>query len=193
MGRQQQSSRRLGRPMEWSLPRSFRGRRSLLPQAFACGIVLALSSLSAEELPLYRDPVRPIAERTEDLLVRMTLAEKIGQLTQGVVRPGGSEMTASIEAIRSGRVGSYILGLGLDDPTARNKLQEVAIKESRLGDSADLWFRHDPRTADCISYSPGGFMCMGSGVVPGIGRNRGAGEPRRWDRLGLWTSLRPCP
>jgi beta-glucosidase len=47
----------------------------------------------------------------------MTLAEKIGQLTQGVVRPGGSEMTA----------------LGLDDPTARNKLQEVAIKESRLG------------------------------------------------------------
>jgi hypothetical protein len=134
MGRQQQSARRLGRPMEWSLPRSFRGRcRSLLPQAFAYGIVLALGSLSADELPLYRDPIRSIAERTEDLLARMTLAEKIGQLTQGVVRPGGSEMTASIEAIRSGRVGSYILGLGLDDPTARNKLQEVAIKESRLG------------------------------------------------------------
>ena len=106
IGRQQQSSRRLGRPMEWSLPRSFRGRcRSLLPEAFAYGIILALSSLSADELPLYRDPVRPIPERTEDLLGRMTPAEKIGQLTQGVVRPGGSEMTAPIEAIRSGRVG----------------------------------------------------------------------------------------
>lgn len=120
--------------MEWSLPQSFtERRRSLLSEAVVYGIVLALSSLSAHELPLYRDSARPIAERTDDLLARMTLAEKIGQLTQGVVRPGGSEMTASIELIRSGRVGSYILELGLDDPTARNKLQEVAIKESRLG------------------------------------------------------------
>ena len=42
--------------MEWSLPQSFtERRRSLLSEAVVYGIVLALSSLSAHELPLYRD------------------------------------------------------------------------------------------------------------------------------------------
>jgi beta-glucosidase len=109
------------------------GCRSLWREAAAGTILLAMSSLSADELPLYRDPSKTTVERIEDLLARMTQAEKVGQLSQGVVRPGESEIAACIEPIRSGGVGSYILGLGVDDPTLRNRLQEVAIKESRLG------------------------------------------------------------
>jgi hypothetical protein len=67
------------------------GCRRLLPEAAAGVNLLALSSLSADELPLYRDPSKTTAERTEDLLARMAQAEKVGQLSQGVVRPGESD------------------------------------------------------------------------------------------------------
>ena len=33
-------------------------------------------------MPPYKDPQLPIQERVKDLLARMTLAEKIGQMTQ---------------------------------------------------------------------------------------------------------------
>jgi len=32
--------------------------------------------------PIYKDSAAPIAQRVEDLLARMTLEEKIGQMTQ---------------------------------------------------------------------------------------------------------------
>ena len=32
--------------------------------------------------PPYRDPARPVEERLEDLLARMTLPEKVGQMLQ---------------------------------------------------------------------------------------------------------------
>ena len=37
---------------------------------------------AADAIPLYKDAGRPPAERAQDLLSRMTLAEKIGQMTQ---------------------------------------------------------------------------------------------------------------
>lgn len=69
------------------------GRQSLLREATAGVVVLlAVGSLIAGELPLYRDASRTTAERTEDLLARMTQAEKVGQLSQGVVRSSESEI-----------------------------------------------------------------------------------------------------
>ena len=42
--------------------------------------VLALLLMAAGDRPLYRDASRPVEERIEDLLARMTLEEKVGQL-----------------------------------------------------------------------------------------------------------------
>ena len=57
--------------------------------------------------------------------------EKVGQLSQGVTRVADTQAYAG--PIRSGAAGSYILGLGTDDPAMRNALQEFAVKKSRLG------------------------------------------------------------
>ena len=100
-----------------------------------CILIAALTAalLKADDIPVYRNPSKTIEERTEDLLSRMTQAEKVGQLSQGVLRPGVADPNAYIQPIRSGAIGSYILSLGSDDPAARNTLQEIATKQSRLG------------------------------------------------------------
>src|SRR4030095_4533948 len=41
----------------------------------------ALSSAASPERPLYKDPAVPVEQRVEDLLARMTLEEKIAQIT----------------------------------------------------------------------------------------------------------------
>jgi beta-glucosidase len=75
----------------------------------------------------------PIDARVERLLARMTLAEKVGQMTQladgGVVTgPGG---TKGLEAnIKAGNVGSVLNAVGLE---RIRKLQEIAVKQTRLG------------------------------------------------------------
>jgi beta-glucosidase len=65
-------------------------------------------------LPPYRNASKTIDERVDDLMSRMTLDEKVGQLSQDVIRVADPQAYA--ERIRSGAVGSYILGLGSDDP-----------------------------------------------------------------------------
>lgn len=65
--------------------------------------------------------------RVEDLLGKMTLQEKIGQMNQ--VSPYGSE-EEMLGLVRAGKVGSF---LNLTSAELVNKLQEVAVKESRLG------------------------------------------------------------
>ncbi len=70
-----------------------------------------------------------VAPRVEALLGRMTLEEKIGQLTQ----IGGIAFTPDApkpdEAIRKGLAGSV---LWLSDPAAINRLQKIAVEETRL-------------------------------------------------------------
>ncbi len=63
-----------------------RSGRGITGVAAACAIafVFALSACQAlaDSLP-YEDPKLPVPQRVEDLLGRMTLAEKVGQMTQG--------------------------------------------------------------------------------------------------------------
>lgn len=76
----------------------------------------------------YRDPGRTIEERVEDLLRRMTLEEKVGQLCQYSAHAGPTPELK--EMIRRGLVGSLLNIVGVERV---NEVQRVAVKESRLG------------------------------------------------------------
>lgn len=70
-----------------------------------------------------------IEQRVHALLDRMTLDEKIGQMSQRHVGEGNSP-DAVAEALRAGRVGSVINVVDVD---VINELQRIAVEESRLG------------------------------------------------------------
>ncbi|MFK0402016.1 glycoside hydrolase family 3 N-terminal domain-containing protein [Microbacterium sp. NPDC090225] len=96
---------------------------------------------------LYRDSTRPIRDRVEDLLGRLTLEEKAGQLTQyfymGVAMnlPADFDFTTVPEeqraflqqprmveaAIKSGTAGAVLFA---KDPATINHLQRIAVEES---------------------------------------------------------------
>ncbi len=69
-----------------------------------------------------------IEQRINDLLSRMTLEEKLGQMSQHSV---GGPVSASLkEEIRKGRWGSF---LNAGNAVDRAEAQRIALKESRLG------------------------------------------------------------
>jgi len=70
------------------------------------------------QLPLYKDPNQPVEVRVEDLLARMTLDEKIGQMTQCV-------SSVSPSNVASYYIGSVLSGGG-DDPGGNNTATEWA-------------------------------------------------------------------
>lgn len=69
----------------------------------------------------------PIEKKIDELISRMTLQEKIGQMNQ-LSGTGLSE--DMIGQIKAGKVGSILNEL---DVKTTNKIQEIAVKESRLG------------------------------------------------------------
>jgi beta-glucosidase len=103
------------------------GRRAILTAGATAALPGAL-----------RSAVRPLEAhhrtRIVDLIARMTLDEKVGQLTQlagGRQKALNSRIdTAALEAVRRGAVGSYLHVAGAAPLQA---LQKVAVEESRLG------------------------------------------------------------
>jgi len=89
---------------------------------------------------VYEDPAQPVEKRVNDLLRRMTLDEKIGQLWQASMEFTSDKDLAG--RLRAGQVGSF-LGSGaiVETPAMRNKLQHMAVEQSRLG--IPLIFGHD--------------------------------------------------
>lgn len=88
----------------------------------------------------YEDPAQPVEKRIADLLRRMTLDEKIGQLWQ-VDLPHSLDPQA-ITRLRRGEVGSYLgSDATVETPVVRNQLQHIAVEQSRLGIPAI--FGHD--------------------------------------------------
>jgi beta-glucosidase len=70
-----------------------------------------------------------VEARISDLLLQLSIEEKIGQLQQ--VQGGGGHVPDDLaQAVRDGRVGSVINEVNLD---AVNALQHIAVKESRHG------------------------------------------------------------
>lgn len=102
-------------------------RRQLLA---ASAILAASSFVPAAIVRAQRDH----AGRVRDLVGRMTLAEKLGQMTQ---LPGGRQKSlnsrldaAMLDRVRRGEVGSLLHVAGAEPLRA---LQRVAVRESRLG------------------------------------------------------------
>ena len=68
-----------------------------------------------------------VERRVDQLLAKMTLAEKIGQMNQ--ISAGGDPANYA-EAVRGGQVGSILNEV---DPVRLNEFQRIAVEESRLG------------------------------------------------------------
>ena len=73
-----------------------------------------------------------LGRRVEALLKQMTPEEKVGQLNQysyGMPTGPGTGRSNVEEAVRRGEVGSF---LNVTDPALSNRLQRLAMEESRL-------------------------------------------------------------
>jgi beta-glucosidase len=78
---------------------------------------------------VYEDPALPVEARVDDLLQRMSRAERIGQLLQQHMTDDTAKADAAL--IAAGGMGSY-LGAA-PDAGPRNRLQRIAVEDSRLG------------------------------------------------------------
>ena len=90
---------------------------SLLAATFSC----------AERKPSTVGASPEVERRVDQLLSRMTLAEKIGQMNQ--VSAGG-EVANYADALRKGQIGSILNEV---DPGKVNEFQRICVEESRLG------------------------------------------------------------
>jgi beta-glucosidase len=119
---------------------------------FLLAILLFPGSLApAQSLP-YRDSSLPIAQRIDDLLGRMTLEEKVGQMNMPCVYEEGLGKTIpeKTEAVQKFAAGTYLQDFGPgggfftlpntilhDGPRQQaeflNRLQHIALEQTRLG------------------------------------------------------------
>jgi beta-glucosidase len=75
--------------------------------------------------------IQTLQQRAETLLTAMTLEEKAGQLSQYFHLTGLPPQNALVEGeVRAGRAGSLLF---VSDPRETNRLQRIAVEESRLG------------------------------------------------------------
>ncbi|MGA2866422.1 MAG: glycoside hydrolase family 3 C-terminal domain-containing protein [Verrucomicrobiota bacterium] len=134
----------------------------------------ALAGLAASEAPPYRDAALPLERRVEDLLGRMTLEEKAGQMNMPCVYEGGLGRTIAekTEAVQRFADGTYLKGFGPgggfftlpntilhEGPRQQaeflNRLQRLALEQTRLG-------------IPLLQTEEGthGLMCPGATVFP---------------------------
>src|ERR1035438_4235106 len=114
------------------------------------GAVVLLAQ-SRADVPPYLDPKRPINARIDDLMTRMTLKEKVGQLNLPCVYVDelGKDIPSKLEACRRFAAGTYTHEIGpgcgfftLANEILRkdarqqaeyfNELQKIALTETRL-------------------------------------------------------------
>ena len=92
-----------------------------------CGLLLGSAMITTTAVPA--SAAAQTDERVAELLARMTLAEKIGQMNQ--VHAGDMDAVKELgERLRQGRIGSIINQVDVDTV---NELQRIAVEESRLG------------------------------------------------------------
>jgi beta-glucosidase len=97
------------------------------------GAALVLLLAGPFDLSAQTTSVKNIDQRIETLLAKMTLDEKIGQLNQvaGDISTGTDVSKDDLlNGIRAGRIGSVLSHTNFDN---KIKIQQIAVKESRLG------------------------------------------------------------
>lgn len=96
--------------------------------SFILSAVISLNSCQEEINP--KD--QAIEHRIDELLAQMTVEEKIGQLCQLSLGAPENLTPEIIEKIKKGEVGSF-LNCGFGDFETKQKVQKIAVEESRLG------------------------------------------------------------
>ncbi|MBN2213948.1 MAG: beta-glucosidase BglX [Bacteroidales bacterium] len=91
-------------------------------------IILTFVFLSCSDLRKKMDESQLIEAKIDSILVLMTLEEKIGQLQQLQIKKNMHDSVCDL--VRQGKVGSFLNPGNLE---TRNRLQKIAIGESRLG------------------------------------------------------------
>ena len=118
----------------------------------ALSLVLSCAKSAKSEKPLYLDATQSIEKRVADLLGRMTLEEKVGQMNMPCVYVNdlGQTIPEKMAACRKFAAGTYLQNFGpgggfftlpntiLHEGTRQqveflNSLQQIALKETRLG------------------------------------------------------------
>jgi len=139
---------------------------------------------AAAQAPVYLDPTQPIERRVEDLLARMALKEKVGQMNMPCVYEDalGPDIPSKREALRRYTLGTYTEEIGpgggfftaanevmregpRDQALFYNELQRIATEKTRL-------------KIPLLQTEEGthGVMCSGHTVFP-----EGPGIGSTWD------------
>ncbi|MGO9113901.1 MAG: glycoside hydrolase family 3 C-terminal domain-containing protein [Thermoguttaceae bacterium] len=124
---------------------------AVLASAWLLLFTAATMAQSGGQTPAYQDPAQPIRVRVDDLISRMTLKEKVGQLNMPCVyvEQLGRDIPAKLAACRRFAEGTYTDEIGpgggfftLADQTLHkgarqqadyfNELQSIAVKKTRL-------------------------------------------------------------
>ena len=101
--------------------------KSILLTITVLAVLLVMAVSCARSKPTTIGSDAALEKRVDQLLGRMTLQEKIGQMNQ--VSAGG-DVSNYADAVRQGQVGSI---LNEADPVKVNEFQRIAVEESRLG------------------------------------------------------------
>ena len=77
---------------------------------------MMMAACSGEKAPLYKDASVPVEKRVEDLLSRMTLEEKVGQMNQfvGLEHIRKNEASLSEEDLRNNTANAFYPGFSAD-------------------------------------------------------------------------------
>ncbi|MBN1507989.1 MAG: glycoside hydrolase family 3 C-terminal domain-containing protein [Sedimentisphaerales bacterium] len=120
--------------------------------SFLVIVSLCGNAVAQADSLLYRDATQPVESRVQDLLHRMTLAEKVGQINMPCVYVGGlgRDVAGKTEGCKKFTLGQLEPGVGpaggfftmantilLEGPGQQvaffNELQQMAIQQTRLG------------------------------------------------------------
>lgn len=99
-------------------------------------LIIAHAFLTSAEAQIYKDSKQPVDIRVKDLLSKMTLAEKAGQLNQltgGVFTGPAADNEGQKEKMKlvaSGAIGSMLNVVGVEETTL---IQKLAVEKTRLG------------------------------------------------------------
>lgn len=113
------------------LPQPLRIPTFRMPTLCSCVLLgfLTVGATAQTEAPLSKVSDAEATRFADDLLSRMTLAEKVGQMEQTAGQPMYTPPAQAEDLARSGDTGSFLF---FTDPVRINELQHLAVTQSRL-------------------------------------------------------------